>query len=117
MTIDEKLECLSTRTGVARLGVKSFGSSEGIHGVVNRAGNGPGTTAITTTQFPQPPGMGETWDPALVRQAAAVEGYEARFVSQSEKYGRAKLMLWVRKPTWCAIRVGAAAKRYVAKIR
>ena len=104
MTVDEKIACLSTKTGVARLGVKSFGSSEGIHGVVQRgAYDGP---VVTTTQFPQPPGMGETWDPELVRQAAGVEGYEARFISQTEKYNRRILMLWgpqadlARDPRW-----------------
>jgi len=30
MTIDEKVNCLSTNTGVPRLGVMSYGSSEGI---------------------------------------------------------------------------------------
>src|SRR5712675_1504425 len=30
MTVDEKIDCLGTQTGVPRLGVKSFGSSEGI---------------------------------------------------------------------------------------
>ena len=36
MTIEEKIDCLGTRTGVPRLGVPNFGSSEGIHGVVQR---------------------------------------------------------------------------------
>jgi beta-glucosidase len=31
MTIDEKINCLSTNTGVPRLGVMNYGSSEGIH--------------------------------------------------------------------------------------
>ena len=94
MTLDEKIDCLGTNTAVPRLGVPSFGSSEGIHGVVQRGGGGRGRDAITTTQFPQPPGMGETWDPALVQQAAAVEGYEARYITQTPKYNRSILMLW-----------------------
>src|SRR5882724_6670304 len=65
MTVDEKIDCLGTQTGVPRLGVKSFGSSEGIHGVVQRGGDKADRVAIPTTQFPQPPGMGESWDPAL----------------------------------------------------
>ena len=36
MTVDEKIDCLGTRTGVPRLGVPNIGSSEGIHGVVQR---------------------------------------------------------------------------------
>ncbi|HXS14358.1 MAG TPA: glycoside hydrolase family 3 C-terminal domain-containing protein [Acidobacteriaceae bacterium] len=104
MTLDEKIDCLSTNTAVPRLGVPSFGSSEGIHGVVQRGGRG--RDAITTTQFPQPPGLGETWDPALVEQAAAVEGHEARYITQTPKYNRSILMLWgpqadlARDPRW-----------------
>src|SRR5271154_2926597 len=108
MTIDEKVACLGTRTAVPRLGVPNIGSSEGIHGVVQRARNQGGyeRSAITTTQFPQPPGMGESWDPDLVHQAAGVEGYEARFITQTEKYNRQILMLWgpqadlARDPRW-----------------
>ncbi|HTQ55915.1 MAG TPA: glycoside hydrolase family 3 C-terminal domain-containing protein [Bryobacteraceae bacterium] len=105
MTPEEKIACLGTRTAVPRLGVPNIGASEGIHGVVQREARGP-MQPITTTQFPQPPGMGETWDPDLVRQAAAVEGYEARFITQTEKYHRQILMLWgpqadlARDPRW-----------------
>jgi len=50
--------------------------------------------------------MGETWDPDLVRQAAGVEGYEARYITQTPKYDRQILMLWgpqsdlARDPRW-----------------
>ncbi|HEX3682061.1 MAG TPA: glycoside hydrolase family 3 C-terminal domain-containing protein [Bryobacteraceae bacterium] len=106
MTLDEKIACLGTRTGVPRLGVPNIGSSEGIHGVVQRGANQTKLAPIPTTQFPQPPGMGESWDPDLVRQAGAVEGYEARFITQTEKYHRQVLMLWgpqsdlARDPRW-----------------
>jgi beta-glucosidase len=106
MTLDEKIDCLGTRTGVPRLGVPNIGASEGIHGVVQRGANQTKLAPIPTTQFPQPPGMGETWDADLVRQAGAVEGYEARFITQTEKYGRQILMLWgpqsdlARDPRW-----------------
>jgi beta-glucosidase len=106
MTIDEKIACLGTRSGVPRLGVPNFGASEGIHGVVQRGANRSKLAPIPTTQFPQPPGMGESWDPDLVRQAAAVEGYEARFITQTKKYKRQILMLWgpqsdlARDPRW-----------------
>jgi beta-glucosidase len=105
MTIDEKINCLSTNTGVPRLGVMNYGSSEGIHGVVQREARGK-RQPITTTQFPQPPGMGASWDPELVREAAGVEGYEARFITQTAKYDRQILMLWGpqsdlgRDPRW-----------------
>ncbi len=106
MSLDEKIDCLSTNTAVPRLKVKSFGSSEGIHGVVQRGGGKADRSAIYTTQFPQPPGMGETWDPDLVRQAAAVEGSEARYISETPKYGRQIYMQWgpqadlARDPRW-----------------
>jgi beta-glucosidase len=105
MTIDEKINCLSTNTGVPRLGVMSYGNSEGIHGVVQREARGI-RLPVTTTQFPQPPGMGASWDPDLVREAAGVEGYEARFITQTAKYDRQILMLWGpqsdlgRDPRW-----------------
>ena len=106
MTLDEKIDCLGTKTAIPRLGVANFGSSEGIHGVVQRDSGKPDRGGITTTQFPQPPGMGESWDPALVRQAAAVEGYEARYITQTPRYNRQLLMLWgpqadlARDPRW-----------------
>jgi beta-glucosidase len=83
----------------------SYGNSEGIHGVVQRETRGK-RQPITTTQFPQPPGMGASWDPDLVREAAGVEGYEARFITQTAKYDRQILMLWGpqsdlgRDPRW-----------------
>lgn len=77
MTVDEKINCLGMQSGVPRLGVPGFGFSEGIHGVVQRQSWGE-RQPIPTTQFPQPPGMGATWDPDLVRKAAGVEGYDAR---------------------------------------
>jgi beta-glucosidase len=105
MAIDEKIDCLVTNNGVPRLGVIGFGTAEGIHGVVQREPRGS-RQPIPTTQFPQPPGMGETWDPALVRKAGDVEGYEARYISENPKYNRHILMLWgpqadlARDPRW-----------------
>src|SRR5580698_6400196 len=105
MTTQEKIDVLGTQTGVPRLGVPNIGSSEGIHGVVQREARF-GRQPVTTTQFPQPPGMGESWDPEMVQEAAGVEGYEARFITQTEKYNRQILMLWgpqsdlARDPRW-----------------
>ncbi|MGC2161081.1 MAG: glycoside hydrolase family 3 C-terminal domain-containing protein [Silvibacterium sp.] len=106
MTVDEKIDCLGVQTSVPRLGIPSYGGSEGIHGVVQRGYPERHLSEITTTQFPQPPGMGATWDPNLVREAADVEGYEARFITQTPKYNRQILMLWgpqtniARDPRW-----------------
>ncbi len=105
MTAGEKIACLGTNTAVPRLGVPNIGSSEGIHGVVQREPRGT-RQPVTTTQFPQVVGMGETWDPTLVRRAASVEGYEARYITQTPKYDRQTLMLWgpqsdlARDPRW-----------------
>ncbi|WP_116092507.1 glycoside hydrolase family 3 C-terminal domain-containing protein [Sphingomonas crusticola] len=106
MTLDEKIDALSTNSGVPRLGVPNFGSSEGIHGLQQRGNEERHRTAIPTTQFPQPPGMGESWNPDLVRQAGGVEGYEARYITQTPSYDRPILMLWgpqadlARDPRW-----------------
>jgi beta-glucosidase len=106
MTIDEKIAALSTDTSVKRLGIPSFGSSEGIHGVVKRGNEKKGLAAIPTTQLPQPPGMGETWNPSLVRMAGEIQGTEGRYITQNPKYDQSSLMLWgpqsdlARDPRW-----------------
>jgi len=106
MTIDEKIDILGTQTAVPRLGIPNIGSSEGIHGVVQRGGGKRNLTPVTTTQFPQPPGMGETWDPEIVQKAAGRQGYEARYITQTTQYGRQILMQWgpqsdlARDPRW-----------------
>jgi beta-glucosidase len=88
LTLDEKIEMLGTRLNVPRLGITGGRIVEGIHGL---AMSGPANWAhkptIPTTTFPQGIGLGATWDPDLVRRAAAVEGLEARYIFQSEKYG------------------------------
>jgi beta-glucosidase len=105
MTTEEKIKALSTDTSVARLGVPNMGSSEGIHGVVQR-GEDPKKPPIPTTQFPQPPGMGATWHPELVRKAAEIEGTEGRYITENPRYLRPAMMLWgpqsdlARDPRW-----------------
>lgn len=97
MTLDEKVACLGTQPDVPRLGIVATEHAEGLHGL---AMGGParwgGTDPIPTTTFPQAIGLGETWDPELVRQVAAVEGYEARYIAQSSTYRRSHLV--VRAP-------------------
>lgn len=106
MTVDEKIDALSTDSGVPRLGIPSFGGTEGIHGIVRRGDPHRKRQPITTTQFPQPPGMGATWDPGLVRQAGAVQSAEARYITQSPAWHEAVLMQWgpqadlARDPRW-----------------
>lgn len=87
MTLDEKVAFLSSNPGVERLGIKRMGHVEGLHGLAQGAPGGWGRRgAITTTTFPQSIGMGETWDPEIIRQSGAIEGVEARYVFQSPKY-------------------------------
>jgi beta-glucosidase len=97
MTSDEKLAALSTEPSVPRLGVIGTNHVEGLHG---EALGGPGhwegrnKHVVPTTQFPQSRGLGQTWDPALLQQAAAIEGYETRYALN--KYGSGGLV--VRAP-------------------
>ncbi len=99
LTFDEKIHCLGTNPTVPRLGVRGTGHVEGLHGLAlggPGGWEGKGKTVIPTTQFPQARGLGQTWDPALLEQAAAVEGYETRYAWQSSKYQRGGLV--VRAP-------------------
>jgi len=97
MTVDEKIACLGTDPSVPRLGIKGTRHVEGLHGL---ALGGPGgwgrPKPIPTTQFAQAIGMGETWDPDLIRKAGGVEGYETRYIYQGEKTHRGGLV--VRAP-------------------
>ncbi len=88
MTLDEKVSFLSSAPGVPRLGIWRMGHVEGLHGLARGGPSNWGRrNPVPTTIFPQAIGLGETWDPALLRRVAAVEGYEARYVFQSGKYG------------------------------
>jgi beta-glucosidase len=94
MTVEEKIACLGTNPSVPRLGIKGSGHVEGIHGLTQ---GGPGKwgrpKTIPTTTFPQGIGLGETWDEEIVRQAAAVEGVEARYVFQSPRYQQGGIVI------------------------
>jgi beta-glucosidase len=87
MTVEEKVAALSTNPDVPRLGIKGSSHIEGLHGVAlggPGGWEGHGLQPLPTTQFPQAVGLGETWDPDLLRQAAAVEGYEARYIFNTD---------------------------------
>lgn len=97
MTLEEKLACLGTNQDVPRLGVKGSRHVEGLHGLAQGGPGGWGRPKVVpTTTFPQAIGLAETWDPDLIRRAAAVEGYEARYVFQSPKYHQGAIV--VRAP-------------------
>ncbi|GHV04650.1 glycosyl hydrolase [Bacteroidia bacterium] len=95
MTLDEKINSLNSSWGVTRLGIRTMGHSEGLHGMaLGGPGNwGGGRTAagpITypTTTFPQAYGLGETWDTELIRKVADLESQEVRFYTQNPRLDR-----------------------------
>ncbi len=101
LTLEEKVSCLGTDPSVPRLGLRGSGHIEGLHGVAMGEPGGWGKfdgdkMPVPTTTFPQAIGLGQTWDPALISRAAAVEGYEARYLFQSENYQRGGIV--VRAP-------------------
>ncbi len=94
LTLEEKIACLGTNPSVPRLGIKASGHVEGIHGLTQ---GGPAKwgrpLTIPTTTFPQGIGLGETWDTEILQRAAAIEGYEARYVFQSDKYHQGGIVI------------------------
>jgi len=87
MTLDEKISALGTDPSVPRLGIVGSSHIEGLHGVAlggPGGWGGRGLQPLPTTQLPQSVGLGETWDPELLRQAATVEGYEARYTFNTD---------------------------------
>jgi beta-glucosidase len=110
MTLEEKIVAFATNSAVPRLGVPNAGSSEGIHGLVQRGLGGFGNQkVVATTQFAQVSGMAETWDPALIQRAGDVQGREARWIAAHlEQLGRTAppLIVWgpnadlARDPRW-----------------
>jgi len=107
MTLDEKIRCLGTDPSVPRLGIKGSRHLEGLHGL---AKGGPSNWGqidpVTTTIFPQAIGLAESWDPEVVRRVGQIEGYEARYLFQSDKYRKGALVIRApnadigRDPRW-----------------
>ena len=93
LTLDEKIGMLGqVQPAIPRLGIKAFTNfTEGLHGLGWVQGG-----SVTATTFPQSVGLGETWDPEILRQAGAVEGYEARVYFK--KYDGARVGLAIRAP-------------------
>ncbi|WP_397546453.1 glycoside hydrolase family 3 C-terminal domain-containing protein [Rhodothermus marinus] len=92
MTLEEKIAALGTDPSVPRLGLRLSRHVEGLHGL---ALGGPGDWGrghpIPTTQFPQAVGLGQTWDPELIRRVAEAEAIEARYIFH--RYGRGGLVI------------------------
>ncbi len=107
MTVEEKVDAMAMRASVPRLGVTGSPHIEGYHGVAQGGPSNWGQRNPTpTTQFPQAYGLGETWNPDLLRRVAAQEAQEARYLYQSEKYRRSGLIVrapqadLARDPRW-----------------
>ncbi len=108
MTLDEKINALGNNTYIPRLGVRSAGSVEGIHGVVlgGPAWNESRGQKVPTTIFPQGYGLGETWDTELIYRVAEYISTESRYIFQNAKYQKGGLVIWSpnadlgRDPRW-----------------
>lgn len=116
MTIDEKINALSTDLGVPRLGIRTTGHSEGLHGLaLGGTGNWGGMkmenykmvpNVYPTTIFPQAYGLGETWDAELIQKVADIESTEIRYYAQNDRYQKRGLVMrapnadLARDPRW-----------------
>lgn len=97
MTLDEKLQCLSTRISVPRLGVQGTRTIEGLHGLAysgpaNWAVKGP--KASPTTTFPQAIGLAQMWDPGMMKKVADWQATEARYLAQNKRFGVSGLVVF-----------------------
>ena len=98
MTLDEKINSLSTRISVPRLGIKGTHTVEGLHGL---AYSGPanwsvkGAKASPTTTFPQAIGLAEMWDPEMIQKVAGWEATECRYLAQNKNFGISGLIVFV----------------------
>ena len=107
MTLAEKIDCMGSRAAIPRLGVAGSPHIEGYHRVAQGGPSNWGQRNPTpTTQFPQAYGLGATWDPELIRQVAAQEALEARYLFQSAAYNRSGIIVrapnadLARDPRW-----------------
>jgi beta-glucosidase len=107
MTLEEKVNALSTQLGIPRLGIRNCGHVEGLHGLAYGGPSNWGSrNPVPSTIFPQAYGLGETWDTLLIRKVAQQEAYENRYYFQSPKYLRGSLVMRApnadlgRDPRW-----------------
>ena len=116
LTLEEKINLLSTNLGVPRLGIPDCGSMEGLHGLALGGpafNNGKKTVDGKevpddrfTTMFPQAYGLGETWDRECIRKVGNQMAEEARYYFNTQKSKRRGLVLYApnadlaRDPRW-----------------
>jgi beta-glucosidase len=82
LTIDEKLTLLNgSHPSVPRIGLPAASlGTEALHGlgIASNPMAGSGAFMPSSTQFPQVFGLGESWDPEVMKLVGATTGYEAR---------------------------------------
>ncbi len=109
LTLDEKIQLMSSNPKYPRLGLAFSGQVEGLHGLAlggPGGWGGRGKLSLPTTTFPQEKGLGAMWDPELLQKIAALEGYEARYDYQSQEYDRGGVVVRApnadlsREPRW-----------------
>lgn len=107
LTLEEKINALSTQLGIPRLGIRNCAQVEGLHGLAYGGPSNWGSRSpVPSTIFPQAYGLGETWDTELIRKVAEQEAYENRYYFQSPKYSRGSLVMRApnadlgRDPRW-----------------
>ncbi len=98
LTLDEKINCLSTDPSIPRLGIRGSDHVEGLHGLTQGgpAEWGGKSLSISTTSFPQQIGIGQTWDRSMAFLVGEIEGHECRYIFQADRYKRGGLV--VRAP-------------------
>jgi len=117
LTLDEKINLLSTDLGVPRFNIPRCGHYEGLHGLTlggpamwggrQRTKDGKVVpTDCPTTIFPQSYGLGSTWDTDLVQKVAEQAAEEARYYMQTTGNKRHALVMrapnadLARDPRW-----------------
>ena len=116
LTLDEKINLLSTDLGVPRLNIPRCGHYEGLHGLTlggpamwggrQRTEDGKVVpTDCPTTIFPQSYGLGSTWDTDLVQKVAEQAAEEARYMQTTGNKRHALVMRapnadLARDPRW-----------------
>ena len=117
LTLDEKINLLSTDLGVPRFNIPRCGHYEGLHGLTlggpamwggrQRTEDGKVVpTDCPTTIFPQSYGLGSTWDTDLVQKVAEQAAEEARYYMQTTGNKRHALVMrapnadLARDPRW-----------------
>lgn len=104
LTLEEKLDKVTTRTSIPRLGMPMLSCYEGLHGLAlggpahnngRRTENGKEVANdLPTTIFPQAYGMGCTWDREAIRRIGDIEAEEARWYVKQPEARRKGLVIY-----------------------